>query len=365
GGLASNSEITQAFKIQNATVNLDSAGNANVFFGDKQAKNQNPDFVIPRPYLLDKNAVRKDLDWKFEKTTNLLSVTFAMPKESFPIALDPSILKTDKVVATFSGKKISMHAPVCGDVGYTVTDIDSNVYNAVLIGTQCWLKENMMTTKYPDGTSINCGTNACLGTNTWSGADNGYYAYPPNIGNTAEESLANIQTNKLGFVYQWSAVMKGSITPGAQGICPTGWHVPTHDEYTTLERAVCTSGTCVTDFPYDISTMGWRGINEGSKLSQYTSGGTNSSGFSGILAGNRNTFGSFSNRTSLAFFWSSSPIGGTAWYRYLSSGYASVYRLQFQGGRFFCSLPEELILRSRIVFDSFVFHSTLNFEALA
>jgi len=125
GGLASNSEITQAFKIQNAAVNLDSSGNANVFFGTAQAKNQNPDFVIPRPYLLDKNAVRKDLDWKFEKTTSLLSVTFAMPQESFPIALDPSILKTNKVVATFSGKAVNMHyvAPACNAIipGQTCT----------------------------------------------------------------------------------------------------------------------------------------------------------------------------------------------------------------------------------------------------
>ena len=56
----------------------------------------------------------------------------------------------------------------------TVTDIDSKVYNTVSIGTQCWMRENMMTTKYPDGSSI---TRGPVGA-TWNGSDNGYYAYP-------------------------------------------------------------------------------------------------------------------------------------------------------------------------------------------
>ncbi|MDP3957439.1 MAG: FISUMP domain-containing protein, partial [bacterium] len=172
---------------------------------------------------------------------------------------------------------------ICGSS--TVADVESNIYNTILIGTQCWMASNMMTTKYPDGTAITRGPTGA----TWNGADNAYYAYPPNVANTAEESLANITSGKLGFVYQWSAAMKGSVTPGAQGICPAGWHVPTHNEYTTLERAVCTSGSCVTDFPIDTSTTGWRGTNEGSKLSTETSGGNNSSGFTAHLAGYRNT----------------------------------------------------------------------------
>ncbi|MFZ2984734.1 MAG: FISUMP domain-containing protein [Candidatus Moraniibacteriota bacterium] len=200
----------------------------------------------------------------------------------------------------------------------TIADVDSNIYNTVLIGTQCWMKENMMTTKYPDGTSITRGPTGA----TWSG-DNAYYAYPPNVDNTAEESLANISANKLGFVYQWSAATKSGTS---QGICPTNWHVPTHDEYTTLERAVCTSGTCVTDFPIDTSTTGWRGTDEGSKLSLYTSGGTNSSGFSGILAGNRTAVGNFSSRGTYTTLWSSTPSSGSAWDRYLYSGSTTVFR---------------------------------------
>ena len=239
---------------------------------------------------------------------------------------DISTIDTIKSTGTDLGKtrrtivaKVPPPATACGS---TISDVDGNVYNTIKIGTQCWMKENMMTTKYPDGTSITRGpTNA-----TWDTTDHAYYAYPPNVTNTAEETLANIKSGNLGFIYQWSAAMHGSTTAGAQGICPTGWHIPTHDEFTTLERAVCTSGTCVTDFPFDTTTTQWRGTNEGSKLSTETSGGTNSSGFSAHLIGFRDALGSFFDRSSNTTFWSSIQSGGNAWYRYLNSGHTSVYR---------------------------------------
>ena len=206
----------------------------------------------------------------------------------------------------------------------SVMDADSNLYSTVTIGSQCWLKENMMTTKYPDGAAITRGP----ATATWDATDHTYYAYPPNVAGTAEESLANIQSGKLGFVYQWSAAMHGSTTSGAQGICPSGWHVPTHDEFTTLERAVCTSGTCATDFPFDTTATGWRGTNEGSKLSTETSGGTNSTGFTGHLAGYRDITGGFFNHSSVATFWSSSEfMSSFGWARSLSAEQQKVERI--------------------------------------
>ena len=320
----SSNKQTLAYIFQNATANIDSDGDAQIYFDDGRGVNsRESDFTIPKPYFLDKDGQKTELIWQFDKISRVLSVSFEAKKEQYPIALDPSVLKTDTTIATFSGKAIAMSA-ACGT---SLSCGNSCVYNGdsygtVLIGAQCWMRDNMMTTKYPDGSDI---TRGPVGA-TWDGADHAYYAYPPNTANTAEETLANIQTGKLGFVYQWSAAMYGSSTAGAQGICPNGWHVPTHDEYTTLERAVCTSGTCATDFPFDTTTTGWRGTNEGSKLSLETSGGTNSSGFTAHLAGYRDTTGGFYSRSSSAALWSSLPSGGNAWSRVLYSGVATVYR---------------------------------------
>jgi uncharacterized protein (TIGR02145 family)/prepilin-type N-terminal cleavage/methylation domain-containing protein len=203
----------------------------------------------------------------------------------------------------------------CGDI---ITDIDSNSYTTVQIGEQCWMAENIMTTKYPDGSAITRG----LTDATWSGADNAYYAYPPNTANTAEETLENITTNKLGFVYQWSAAMHGSTTAGAQGICPTGWHIPTDTELKILVEYAAGTPGCE-------SSTGWQCSPAGSHLSLYTSGGDNTSGFSGILVGLRNTTGGFQDRSSTTYIWSSVGSGGVAWKRYLHSGYATVNRNTF------------------------------------
>jgi uncharacterized protein (TIGR02145 family)/prepilin-type N-terminal cleavage/methylation domain-containing protein len=211
-----------------------------------------------------------------------------------------------------SDLSLNQHIPNCG--GQPITDIDGNSYSTIQIGKQCWMAENIMTTKYPDGSAITRGPTGA----TWAGTDLGYYAYPPNTANTAEETLENIIANDLGFVYQWSAAMHGSITAGAQGICPTGWHIPTDTEWKTLVESQATAG-CE-------SSTGWQCSPAGSHLSNYTLNHDNSSGFSGILAGSRLTTGGFYARLSYAFVWSSVESGGNAWIRDLSSDYATVDR---------------------------------------
>jgi uncharacterized protein (TIGR02145 family) len=177
---------------------------------------------------------------------------------------------------------------------------DGKIYNTVLIGAQCWMQQN-----------LNVGTMVTgVTTQGSSCASIQKYCY--------SNSEASCSAN--GGLYQWNQAMCGSVSPGAQGVCPVGWHVPTHDEFTILERTTCTSGTCTTDFPYDTSTTGYRGTNEGTTLK-------NMSGlYRGMLSGGRSTDGSFFNLGVGTYFWSSVPSGTSAWYRYLYSGNAGVRR---------------------------------------
>ena len=184
------------------------------------------------------------------------------------------------------------YLPNCG--GFPVTDIDGNIYSTVQIGRQCWMKENMMTTKYPGGTSI-----ARSPLTTWSTSDSGQYGYPANTTNTAEESLDNIKANKLGFLYQWSAAMNGSTTPGAQGICPNGWHIPTYDEWTILLKEYATDPSTCTAVNGNVCDPA------GSHLSLYTLNGDNSSGFSAMFAGHRKNDCYLCGRSSYTIFWTS------------------------------------------------------------
>ena len=214
------------------------------------------------------------------------------------------VYQTSNITVDTVNQTVSLSTVIwtCGD---NFTDSrDSKTYSTVLIGSQCWMAEN-----------INVGTLTAgagnQGTDCSSASAIDKYCYSDNESNCTT----------YGGLYQWDQAMCGGTTAGGQGICPLGWHMPTHDEFTTLERAVCASGTCATDFPYDTSTTGWRGTNEGTKLK---SGGD--SGFAGLLAGSREASGSFNYLSSYGYFWSSVQSGSNAWRRSLGSGYATVNR---------------------------------------
>ncbi|MDO9579760.1 MAG: FISUMP domain-containing protein [Bacteroidales bacterium] len=219
--------------------------------------------------------------------------------------------KTQITVDTVAGQvKLSVISWACGD---TLTDSrNSETYATVLIGSQCWMAEH-----------INVGTLLAGASNQTNNAVIEKYCYSDTESNCTSD----------GGLYQWGEAMQyaascngtGESQPACatpvQGICPTGWHIPSHYEYVALERTVCTSGTCATDFPYDITAAGWLGTNEGTKLKV---GG--SSGFEGLLAGYRSTNGSFYDRGAYASVWSSLESGTSAWSRYLDSVHAAVGR---------------------------------------
>ncbi len=185
----------------------------------------------------------------------------------------------------------------CGQM--TVTDVEGNSYPTVQVGTQCWLAQDLRTKLKPDGTCIIGGSAPC--------AD----ASPSDSGLARKcRGASNIESNCAinGASYTWTGAMNGSVIAGAQGICPSGWHIPSHDEVTTLERAVCTSGSCATDFPYDTSATGWRGTDESAKL---RNGG--SSGWNAIIY-------SFSMG-----IWTSTK-GVYPWYRTVSGSLGTTFR---------------------------------------
>ena len=150
-------------------------------------------------------------------------------------------------------------------------------YHTVQIGSQCWLKENLDV-----GIMIDSLQNA---------TDNG----------TIEKYCYNNDTARCtlyGGLYQWNEAMQYSTTPGTQGICPPGWHIPTFTEFDTLRSAVTNDGNALKE------------------IGQGTGGGagTNTSGFSALLAGYRALSGGFYGLGSGTEFWSSTEYDATAAY---------------------------------------------------
>lgn len=105
----------------------------------------------------------------------------------------------------------------------TYRDINGNTYNTVMIGAQCWMKENLRVNRYADNTAID---SASVSSDTKA-----YFKLA-----TKNATLA---TYPAGYVYNYVAAANGttvsSTAPsGVQGICPLGWHLPSKAELDTL-----------------------------------------------------------------------------------------------------------------------------------
>jgi len=214
--------------------------------------------------------------------------------------------------------------------GITSVVYGGQTYSTVEIGDQCWLKENLNVTN--GNTDQSCSITR--------------YCYSDNS--------ANCTT--YGGLYIWDDVMCGASecngtdcssasnaecsTP-VQGICPDGWHIPSHHEWTVLENYVeVTWGSGSAEFPCDESSTLWQGTYAGGDLKEagtthWTSetcgdGTCNESGFTALGAGCYYEGGGsvYVSLTVQTYWWSSteSSSGTAVWARGLYHPVSDIYR---------------------------------------
>ena len=166
----------------------------------------------------------------------------------------------------------------------TVTDIDGNVYHTVTIGTQVWMVENLKTTKYRNGDLIGTSIPATLDLSSES-SPKYQWAY--------NEEVSKVAT--YGRLYTWYAATD------SRNVCPTGWHVPSEAEWTTL---ITYLGSVAGGKLKEKGTVHWLSPNNGAN---------NESGFTGLPGGLRQKDGTFGGLTNLGTWWSSSEYMPNAW----------------------------------------------------
>ena len=158
----------------------------------------------------------------------------------------------------------------------SITDNDGNTYNTLTISTQVWLKENLKTTKYNDGTAIPLVTNNTV----WAALITPAYCWYNN----------DIATNKntYGALYNWYTVNTGKL-------CPSGWHVPSTTEWVTLTSALTAGGQLK-----EVGTTHWLSPNTGAN---------NKSGFTALPGGHRfHDDGLFTDIGYQGSWWSSTEV---------------------------------------------------------
>lgn len=154
----------------------------------------------------------------------------------------------------------------------TINDYDGNVYPVVTIGSQIWTATNIRTTHYSDGGLVPTG------------------CFP-------DGDVALLEP--LGRLYTWAAATRNATAEGAQGVCPTGWHVPTDAEWITL----------INEAGGDSVAGGF--LKSTSGLWNAPNAADNSTGFSALPAGNCyncGTGGSCDLVGTHGEFWTSTPI---------------------------------------------------------
>jgi uncharacterized protein (TIGR02145 family) len=180
--------------------------------------------------------------------------------------------------------------------GMKITDDrDGRMYNTVKIGTQCWMAQN-----------LNLGTRITYTLEQTNNQIFEKYCY--------NDLEANCDI--YGGLYQWDESMQYVTTPGVQGICPTGWHLPTDAEWSTLITYLGGESSAGGKMK-EIGTVHWLSPNAGA---------TNSSGFNGLPGGLRSSTVSFTYIAINGNYWSSNPMYSySAVYRYLLSSSGGAY----------------------------------------
>jgi uncharacterized protein (TIGR02145 family) len=157
---------------------------------------------------------------------------------------------------------------------FSLSDADGNSYAVVKIGTQVWMAENLRTAKYNDGTAIPLVSDSA----TWRNiATPGYCWY-----NNDKATYGNT----YGALYNYYTVKTGKL-------CPTGWHVSTHEDWNSL-AGYLGGGSVAGGKIKEAGTIHWVSPNAGA---------TNETGFTGRPGGLRHYYSTFQLLGYNGFWW--------------------------------------------------------------
>ena len=180
-----------------------------------------------------------------------------------------------------------------GKLGPVISDVDGNSYKTIFIGTQQWMAENLKTSKYNDGSSIQ--KNKQINENN-----------KEEIASWYDYNEDSVKSAKFGYLYNWHALNK--TTNGNRNICPKGWHVPTDKDWTILSNFLGGESIAAIKMK-EPNTSNWISSNNEN---------ANASLFSSLPSGCLNPNNSYDNIGLNSFFWSSTEyFSNFAWGRSL------------------------------------------------
>lgn len=189
----------------------------------------------------------------------------------------------------------------------TVTDIDGRVYKTVKIGNQWWMAENLAVTRLNNGSPLTF-VDISSPDSAWASVTGSAYT--------------TLNNGQYGNLYNYAAI------ENIENIAPVGWHIPTDEEWKTMEHEIGMAHA-------EVEASGWRGVNEANKLTTLNAigwpeesplFGTDEYGFNAKPGGCKSFFGETNFQGNVAFWWTASTSNNEAWYRYIDANQTRVFR---------------------------------------
>ena len=217
------------------------------FNADAECEGEACDYTCcPGPGCCDDGTI-----WSWESQTCVVATPAYLNEPGEAVILNPCYFDSNGnglVEVTDLMNVLSVFGMACGEIPAAAFSCGNPVsyqgydYETVLIGSQCWLAENLGSSYYQNGDDIP----GNLSANDWeltnqnqSGAcsiygetDGSCAHFSPCIDPCDE--LASLEA--FGKLYNWYAVNDG------RNLCPSGWHVASDDEWAALEDDVVGQG---------------------------------------------------------------------------------------------------------------------------
>jgi uncharacterized protein (TIGR02145 family) len=186
-------------------------------------------------------------------------------------------------------------------------DNNGNPFTTVRIGNQWWMAENLHSTLYQNGDTLEYISKEDAATQ-WNLIPSGAFTFH-------NDSL-------FGNLYNFRSIQD------ARKIAPKGWRVPTDADWIELEKHIGMSTEAANAF-------GWRGEKEANLLTaKYSKGwpefsplyGEDSFGFNAVPGGCITLLNAINNAGNAAFWWTATEDNDDAYYRYIDAQQTRILR---------------------------------------
>lgn len=173
------------------------------------------------------NKLSSSSSLKLSSSTTLVSSS-VMDSSAITISSSDAALSSNAILLSSSTE--AAHCSIAGNCGTFTDKRDGKVYKWTMIGTQSWMAENLA---YLPRVNVKSDSSSTV-------AKYNVYGYDDT---SVSDAKASSYYTTYGVLYNWTAAMAGAASSpaspsGVNGVCPTGWHLPSNVEWSTLETYV-------------------------------------------------------------------------------------------------------------------------------